>query len=137
MFEFIGYVIIFIGSLIAIIGSFGLLRFPDVYTRSHAQTVTIVGGVCLILIGILTSQPISQTTIKIIFLIIFIFLTSPTATHAITKAAYRSGIKPKVKKDELASSGNKKEKKRIIRKVNKKSQVSLKPHSLPIVDSHS
>jgi len=106
MFEFIGYVIIFIGSLIAIIGSFGLLRFPDVYTRSHAQTVTIVGGVCLILIGILTSQPISQTTIKIIFLIIFIFLTSPTATHAITKAAYRSGIKPKVKKDELASSGN-------------------------------
>jgi monovalent cation/proton antiporter MnhG/PhaG subunit len=46
-----------------------------------------------------------------VLLIIFIFLTSPVGTHAITRAAYRAGVKPKVKKDEWASSKRGKKKK--------------------------
>ena len=96
--------------MIAIIGSLGLIRFPDVYTRSHAQTVATVGGACLVLIGVMISQPLTTMTAKLVFLTIFIFLTSPVGTHAITRAAYRSGVKPKVKKDELAAFKNKKPK---------------------------
>jgi len=92
----IGIIIMAIGGLLAIIGSLGLIRFPDVYSRSHAQTVVNVGGVCLMLVGVLVDQFFSEFFVKSLFLIILIFVTSPVATHAITKAAYLSGIKPNV-----------------------------------------
>jgi multicomponent Na+:H+ antiporter subunit G len=92
-----------IGGIISIIGSLGLVRFPDVYTRSHAQTVVNVGGVCLVLLGVMISTFYSLLFVKSLFLIIFIFVTSPVGTHAITKAAYLSGVKPKVRKDEWKS----------------------------------
>ncbi|MCD6591197.1 MAG: monovalent cation/H(+) antiporter subunit G [Candidatus Aenigmarchaeota archaeon] len=92
--------IAFVGSLFALVGSFGLVRFPDVYTRSHAQTLVTVAGVCLILLCVAVDTFFSQFSVKSIFLIIFIFITSPVGTHAITKAAYLSGVKPVAKKDE-------------------------------------
>lgn len=96
----IGIAIMGIGGVLAIIGSLGLIRFPDVYTRSHAQTVVNVGGICVILLGAIIDQMFSIFSIKSLLLIILIFTTSPIATHAITKAAYLSGVKPKVIEDE-------------------------------------
>jgi multicomponent Na+:H+ antiporter subunit G len=96
----IGIIIMIIGAVIAIIGSLGLIRFPDVYSRSHAQTVVNVGGVCVMLLGVMVDQFFSAFFVKSLFLIILIFVTSPVATHAITKAAYLSGVKPKVIEDE-------------------------------------
>jgi len=92
----IGMGLMLIGGMLAIIGSFGLLRFPDVYSRSHAQTVVNVGGVCLILIGVILDQLVSIFSLKALFLMILIFVTAPVATHAITKAAYLSGVKPEL-----------------------------------------
>ncbi|MEM5871341.1 MAG: monovalent cation/H(+) antiporter subunit G [Candidatus Aenigmatarchaeota archaeon] len=96
----IGLILILIGCIFSIIGAFGLHRFPDVYSRSHAQTVVNVGGTVAILIGVVIETFYSSLSIKAIFLIIFIFFTLPVGTHAIAKAAYVSGIKPKVKRDE-------------------------------------
>lgn len=96
----IGLILMFIGGIFAIIGSLGLVRFPDVYTRSHAQTVVNVGGVIFILLGVMIENFYSLILVKALFLIIFIYVTSPVGTHAITKAAYLSGVKPKAKKDE-------------------------------------
>ncbi len=86
----IGMVFIFIGALVAIIGSIGLVRFPDVFTRSHAQTVINVGGVTLMLIGFILEMLESMIVWKLMILIALIFVTSPVATHAITKAAYKN-----------------------------------------------
>ena len=99
----IGMILIFAGSIISVIGAFGLIRFPDIYSRTHAQTVVNVGGTCLILIGVLFQAPfLSLYSVKSLLLIIFIFLTSPTGTHAIARAAYKSGVKPrKLHEDEL------------------------------------
>lgn len=99
----IGLILIFAGSIISVIGAFGLIRFPDIYSRTHAQTVVNVGGTCLILIGVLFQVPfLSLYSAKSILLIIFIFLTSPAGTHAISRAAYKSGVKPrKLQEDEL------------------------------------
>ncbi len=96
----IGLILMFIGGIFAIIGSLGLVRFPDVYTRSHAQTVVNVGGVIFILVGVMIENFYSLILVKALFLIIFIYVTSPVGTHAITKAAYLSGVKPKAKTDE-------------------------------------
>ena len=100
MLETISLILILAGGVFSVIGALGLLRFPDVYSRSHAQTVVNVGGTCLILIGVMVGNFSSPFFVKALFLIIFIFLTSPAGTHAIAKAAYLSGVKPKVKKDE-------------------------------------
>jgi len=99
----IGLILIFAGSIISVIGAFGLVRFPDIYTRTHAQTVVNVGGTCLILIGVAFQAPfLSFYSIKSLLLIIFIFLTSPVGTHAIARAAYKSGVKPrKLQEDQL------------------------------------
>ncbi|MEE9323518.1 MAG: monovalent cation/H(+) antiporter subunit G [Candidatus Aenigmarchaeota archaeon] len=96
----IDIMLMFVGGIFAIIGSLGLVRFPDVYTRSHAQTVVNVGGICLILVGVMINSFYSPLFLKALFLIIFIFVTSPVGTHAITKAAYLSGVKPKTETDE-------------------------------------
>ncbi|NOX71446.1 MAG: monovalent cation/H(+) antiporter subunit G [Candidatus Micrarchaeota archaeon] len=87
-----GIIAVLIGALISIIGSIGLVRFPDVFTRSHAQTVVNVGGVALMLIGAAFELIGDPAAWKIIVIIILIFVTSPTATHAITKAAYERKI---------------------------------------------
>jgi multicomponent Na+:H+ antiporter subunit G len=99
----IGLFLIFLGSVISIIGAFGLIRFPDIYSRTHAQTVVNVGGTCLILLGVVFEAPfLSLYSIKSILLIVFIFLTSPVGSHAIARAAYKSGVKPKkLHEDEL------------------------------------
>lgn len=95
-----GILLMLAGGVFSVIGAIGLIRFPDVYSRSHAQTVVNVGGTCLILIGVMIDNFSSPLLIKSLFLIIFIFFTSPVGTHAITKAAYLSGVKPKVRKNE-------------------------------------
>jgi multicomponent Na+:H+ antiporter subunit G len=99
----IGLPLIILGSVVSLIGAFGLIRFPDIYTRTHAQTVVNVGGTCLILVGVFLEVPfLSLYSTKSILLIIFIFLTSPVGTHAIARAAYKSGVKPrKIQEDEL------------------------------------
>ena len=100
MMEMVGIARMLVGGLFSIIGAVGLLRFPDVYTRSHAQTVVNVGGACLILLGVMFFSFFSPLFVKAFFLIVFIFAASPVGTHAITKAAYISGIKPIAGKDE-------------------------------------
>jgi multicomponent Na+:H+ antiporter subunit G len=91
----IGLFLIFLGAVISIIGAIGLIRFPDIYSRTHAQTVVNVGGTCLILLGVFLETFPSFYSIKSMLLILFIFLTSPVGSHAIARAAYKSGVKPK------------------------------------------
>jgi len=90
-----GIYLMILGGIIAIIGSMGILRFPDVYTRTHAQTVCNVGGSCLVLFGVFIEKFYSVFSIKALFIIFFIFLTSPVSAHAITRAAYKSGTPAK------------------------------------------
>ncbi|MCW3134621.1 MAG: monovalent cation/H(+) antiporter subunit G [Methanophagales archaeon] len=88
-------------------GVIGLLRLPDFYTRLHATGKCDTLGEVLIIVGLLLDHiyyyvyllpeaPLSVklVPVKLIFLIVFIFLANPTATHAIMKAAYKTGVKP-------------------------------------------
>jgi multicomponent Na+:H+ antiporter subunit G len=82
----------------------GVLRFPDFYTRMHAAGKGDTLSSLLILLGLAVYhlQHLSGgsilVAIKILFILVFIFLASPTATHAIIDAGYESEIKPWVKK---------------------------------------
>jgi multicomponent Na+:H+ antiporter subunit G len=95
LIEIVISILILLGVFLTIVGSIGLLRLPDVYTRLHAVTKSATLGV----IFLLSSAVIYFLAADSIFVgklflgIVFIFLTSPVAGHMIGRAAYKSGVK--------------------------------------------
>lgn len=88
------------GAFFMITGAVGLLRLPDFYTRLHATGKCDTLGEVLIIVGCMIYQGWSFITIKLFFLMLFIFIANPVATHAIMKAAYVTGVKPWKRGDE-------------------------------------
>ncbi|MBS4022955.1 MAG: monovalent cation/H(+) antiporter subunit G [Dethiobacter sp.] len=85
------------GIFFFMIGVIGLLRLPDAYSRMHATTKCDTLGAGLILFALAlyalyTGFP--ATSIKLILLIIFVWVTNPTSAHVIARAAYRSNDAP-------------------------------------------
>jgi multicomponent Na+:H+ antiporter subunit G len=82
------------GAILVVIGAIGMLRFPDVYTRIHAASITDTGGAGLMLLGLCLISGLSFTTLKLVIIWIFILLTSPAAAHALANAAFSSSHTP-------------------------------------------
>lgn len=82
------------GVFFQAVAALGVVRMPDVYTRLHAVSKAETLGVLLTLVGIGLSTGLSLTTVKVAFVASFLFLATPTATHAITRAALRLGVPP-------------------------------------------
>ncbi|GAB3048917.1 Na+/H+ antiporter subunit G [Virgibacillus ainsalahensis] len=93
--EFIAAFLILIGSVMAVISAIGIIRFPDVYTRSHAATKSSTLAVLLTLSGVFLYFWVVQSflSVRILLGIIFVFLTAPVSGHLITRAAYRRMVK--------------------------------------------
>lgn len=92
--EFIAALLILVGGAMAVISAIGIIRFPDVYTRSHAGTKSSTLGVLLTLLGafLFFWAKDSFVSIRLLLGIIFVFLTAPVSGHLITRAAYRSKV---------------------------------------------
>ena len=101
--DILSWVIIVVGAGFSIVGAIGLLRFPDFYTRLHAAGITDTLGVWLILLGALLQVESWLVAIKLMLIVIFLFFTNPTATHALARAALTSGLKPWAKDPEKKS----------------------------------
>ncbi|MBA5941924.1 MAG: monovalent cation/H(+) antiporter subunit G [Methanophagales archaeon] len=93
IFDLLLILLLSIGTLFFIVGTIGLIRFPDVYTRLHAATKCDTLGLGMIFAGIMLYEGATFASVKIMFIVIFIFLTNPTAAHAIARAAHIHGIK--------------------------------------------
>jgi len=70
------------------VGTVGILRLPDMYTRAHSAAKCDTLGAVLILIGIIIYNGESYASLKLLLIIIFLWVTNPTATHLIAKAYY-------------------------------------------------
>ena len=87
-------------------GAVGILRLPDFYTRLHpAGKMDTLGSLLMVLAVALFnlhdftwSQLVAS--LKILLIVLFIFILSPTATHAIVDAGVRAGLKPWTKEKE-------------------------------------
>ena len=88
----LGLAIISIGVVFDLLGCIGMVRFPDVYNRLQAGTKCVTLGVCLILLGTIIMADSHPTRLKAVLCAIFILITSPTAAHALARAARVSGI---------------------------------------------
>ena len=78
----------------------GILRFPDFFTRLHATGKGDTLAVLLFLVGFSFYEGFTLTSLKIIFIAVFMFLAQPTATHALSRAGFRCGVKPWMKKED-------------------------------------
>lgn len=82
------------GSFFGISGAIGLHRFPDFYTRMHAAGVTDTLCAALILGGLMLQAGSALVAAKLFLTLALLLLTSPTATHALAKAAMNGGLRP-------------------------------------------
>lgn len=87
------WVLIVAGSLACVISGFGMLRMPDLFTRIHAASVADTGGMLLVLTGLMVQAGLGLTTAKLVLIVFFLLITSPTATHALARAARHDGVR--------------------------------------------
>lgn len=80
--------LIAMGLFFMVVGSIGLIRLPDLFTRAHASGKCDTLGQALILLGLIVYEGFTFDAVKILMLIIFLYVMSPTATHAIVRAAH-------------------------------------------------
>jgi multicomponent Na+:H+ antiporter subunit G len=95
-----GSAIAILGSVFMVIGALGVVRMPDIFTRLHAASVSDTFGVGLILIGLILVGGLSLVSVKLAFLLAFLFLTGPVATHAVARAALDAGVKARDERGE-------------------------------------
>jgi len=94
LIELLSVFLILIGTIFSFLSSFGLIRLPDVYTRSHAASKSSTMGVLFILVGTFVFFIVEGFfNIRLFLGIFFVFLTSPVASHVIVRSAYRSKVK--------------------------------------------
>ena len=91
-----------IGGIFCVIGAIGLLRMPDFFTRMHAASVIETLGAGLILFGLIIQAGWTLIAVKLVMLFLLIFFSSPTASHALARAALAKGMKPLLKDEERA-----------------------------------
>jgi multicomponent Na+:H+ antiporter subunit G len=89
-----GYLALGAGLFFVIVGAIGVLRFPDFYTRLHAAGVTDTLGAELMLLGLMLQADSIQSAAKLALIGLFLFITSPTSTHALANAAFTAGLEP-------------------------------------------
>jgi multicomponent Na+:H+ antiporter subunit G len=94
--DIVSWICLILGSAFCVIGGLGLIRLPDFYSRMHGAGITDTLGAGLVLIGLMFQGGGSLVTVKLVMILIFALIASPTSTHALAKAAYKSGLKPEL-----------------------------------------
>lgn len=90
----LGATLMLVGGLLTLVGTVGVLRFPDFYTRLHAASVTDTSGATLALLGMALLAPGPVVVFKLAIVWVFLFLTGPTSSHAVANAAHVAGLEP-------------------------------------------
>lgn len=92
--ELLPVLLILIGTVFSLLSAIGLIRLPDVYTRSHAASKSATLGVLFTLIGTFLFFLLEEGffSIRLFLGIFFVFLTAPVAAHVILRSAYRANV---------------------------------------------
>lgn len=95
IFEWVGALLILLGSIIAVISAIGIIRFKDIYTRAHAATKTTTVAVLITLFGTFIYVWLGEgyMSVRLLLGIVFVFLTAPVSGHLVLRSAYRSNVK--------------------------------------------
>lgn len=83
------------GIFFTLVSTIGVIRLPDVFARAHtaSQADTLGAGFALAAVALAIGW--ESATAKTILLLFFVFITNPTAAHAIARSAAESGVDPR------------------------------------------
>ena len=95
----LSWILIVLGSFFVIVGALGFIRMPDVYTRMHAASVIDTTGAGFLVLGLMLQAGLSLVTLKLLFILLILFFTSPMVTHALAQAALSADIEPRLTHD--------------------------------------
>ena len=87
MLDFLRFAVSFVLSLgglfVLISGVVGVFRFPYALSRIHAAALGDTVGIAMMLLGVMVAEGFSVITLKLLVVMIFLWLTSPVASHLI------------------------------------------------------
>ncbi len=87
-------IFVVLGIFFLLIGSVGIIRLPDFYSRTHATSKSDTLGMMLIIIGLIIFEGLTINSGKLLLVLLFILLANPIGAHALARAAYNSGLNP-------------------------------------------
>lgn len=80
--------LLLLGSLFALIGSFGLYKLPDFYMRLHGPTkATTLGVGALVVASMVYFSSTGEVGLHELLITLFLFITAPTSANMLAKAA--------------------------------------------------
>ncbi len=94
VFEIISWIFLISGSFFAIVGGIGIVRLPDFYSRLHGGGVTDTLGAGLILFGLCFQISSGFILAKLLMILFFLMVSSPSSCHALARSALSQGVKP-------------------------------------------
>ena len=92
--DVVSAILLLVGSVFALIGSIGIVRMPDVFTRLHAAGITDTLGAAGVLLGLALKAGFSLLLVKLLLMLAFLLLLNPTACHALARAALHGLRRP-------------------------------------------
>ncbi|MBI2360548.1 MAG: monovalent cation/H(+) antiporter subunit G [Deltaproteobacteria bacterium] len=98
MSEVLAIVFVLSGAFFALTAGVGILRMPDFYSRAHPAGKSDTLAQSLVMVGLLFQALQHEELglwawVKLVLIAVFLFITAPTAIHAITRAAHVDGLK--------------------------------------------
>lgn len=88
------------------VGSIGVVRLPDFYSRTHAVSKSDTLGILLVITGLIIFEGFNINSIKLMFIVLFVALSNPVGTHALARAAYNRGVRPFLNGGDQNEEGN-------------------------------
>jgi multicomponent Na+:H+ antiporter subunit G len=100
----VGIGLILVGLFFLLVAAIGVVRLPDVFTRSHAVGLTDSLGAFFVLLGLALYQGLSTNLVRIVIVLVLLYFLNPVITHATVRAALRAGLKPWTKEEQVAAN---------------------------------
>ena len=94
LIDILSWILLLGGGIFVLISTVGMLRFPDFFTRLHAASIADTLGTLLVLLGLILQAGFDLISIKLLLIFFFITFTTPTAAHALAKAALHGNLQP-------------------------------------------
>ncbi len=92
--DIISWLFLLSGSFFAIVGGIGIVRLPEFYSRLHGGGVTDTLGAALILIGLCFQIGNGFILAKLLMILFFLMVSSPSSCHALASSALSRGVEP-------------------------------------------
>lgn len=89
------------GIIFILVGSIGIIRLPDFYSRTHSVSKSDTLGIIFVILGLVIYEGFTQSSFKLLLIGLFIALANPVGTHALARAAHLKGLNPFYSDDEI------------------------------------